>query len=147
MLQTPNGTYTIHNYGRRINCTVSIIFPESFRIVQANIGSCDTAMTNSNNLVETGVMRQVSMRFALCRPLSCNDSCLQSPHVPLITTPRRHNMHCFINSHVFSYANQCKEKGESDYVEIRGGDGLDPDQMEVVDNFCGIDSKPGECRL
>jgi len=59
VLQTPNGTYTLRNYGRHLNCTISIIFPESFRIIAAKIGSGDCTSSNSN-IIETGIMRQVS---------------------------------------------------------------------------------------
>lgn len=31
-----------------------------------------------------------------------------------------------------------------DYVEIRGGDGLDPTEMFTADNYCGHDLMPGE---
>lgn len=29
-----------------------------------------------------------------------------------------------------------------DYVEIKGGDGLDPDLMNDAQDFCGVDSIP-----
>lgn len=37
---------------------------------------------------------------------------------------------------------KCKKRGMSDYVEIRGGDGLDPGMMSVAEDFCGLDSFP-----
>lgn len=39
---------------------------------------------------------------------------------------------------------QCKKLGSEDYVEVRGGDGLDPSMMSVAEDFCGMDSVPGE---
>lgn len=33
--------------------------------------------------------------------------------------------------------------GLEDYVEVRGGDGLDPSMMSVAEDFCGMDSVPG----
>ncbi|GIX85662.1 corticotropin-releasing factor-binding protein [Caerostris extrusa] len=30
--------------------------------------------------------------------------------------------------------------GSEDYVEVRGGDGLDPSMMSVAEDFCGMDS-------
>lgn len=39
---------------------------------------------------------------------------------------------------------QCRERGLSDYVELRGGDGLDPAAMEAAGNFCGMESMPGK---
>ncbi|KAI1289745.1 Corticotropin-releasing factor-binding protein [Halotydeus destructor] len=95
VLQRPQGIYTLRNYGQNVNCSVSIIFPESFRILAATIGSgnCVSSSSKSNH-VETGIMRQ------------------------------------------------CQQNGDEDFVEIRGGDGLDPDLMEVADTFCGVDSKP-----
>lgn len=31
-----------------------------------------------------------------------------------------------------------------DYVEIRGGDGLDPHLMTIAEDFCGVDSIPSK---
>lgn len=38
VLQKPQGIYTLRNYGGKINCTASIIFPESFEILSSSIG-------------------------------------------------------------------------------------------------------------
>ncbi|KFM62210.1 Corticotropin-releasing factor-binding protein, partial [Stegodyphus mimosarum] len=38
---------------------------------------------------------------------------------------------------------KCKKRGLEDYVEVRGGDGLDPSMMSVAEDFCGMDSVPG----
>lgn len=42
---------------------------------------------------------------------------------------------------------QCKKRGKEDYVEILGGDGLDPDLMSVAEDFCGTDSLPSNTPL
>ncbi|UYV60578.1 CRHBP [Cordylochernes scorpioides] len=34
-----------------------------------------------------------------------------------------------------------------DYVEIRGGSGLDPARMALAEDFCGTDSIPGKNAL
>ena len=37
--------------------------------------------------------------------------------------------------------------GSGDFVEFRGGDGLDPSLMDSAGDFCGIDSTPGNYSL
>jgi len=34
-----------------------------------------------------------------------------------------------------------------DYVEIRGGDGLDPHLMTIAEDFCGVDSMPSKLTI
>ena len=34
-----DGTYNLSNFGRRINCTISVLFPTSFRLNSYQIGS------------------------------------------------------------------------------------------------------------
>jgi len=34
-----------------------------------------------------------------------------------------------------------------DYVEIRGGDGLDPHLMTIAEDFCGVDSTPSKLTI
>ncbi|RWS29993.1 corticotropin-releasing factor-binding protein-like protein [Leptotrombidium deliense] len=38
----------------------------------------------------------------------------------------------------------CKQRGLKDYVEIKGGDGLDPGLMMVAEDFCGVKSTPSK---
>lgn len=60
VLQKPQGVYTLRNFGDRKNCTASIIFPESFKILSATVGPGTLANAAEHNLVETGLIRQVS---------------------------------------------------------------------------------------
>lgn len=62
ILQDPSGVYTLRNYGRRVNCTASIMFPESFRVLSTNIGSTGIETASARNSVETGLIRQVTSR-------------------------------------------------------------------------------------
>ncbi|PRD19816.1 UNVERIFIED_CONTAM: Corticotropin-releasing factor-binding protein [Trichonephila clavipes] len=39
---------------------------------------------------------------------------------------------------------KCRKRGIHDYVEIRGGDGLDPNLMKVAIDYCGLNSLPSE---
>ena len=52
----------------------------------------------------------------------------------------------------FSYWNcvlssQCQSRGLEDFVEFRGGDGLDPSLMESAGDVCGLESTPCESFL
>ncbi|XP_054713089.1 corticotropin-releasing factor-binding protein-like [Uloborus diversus] len=95
VLQQPSGVYTLRNYGQRVNCTMSIIFPETFQILASSVGRHSTPITGRTMDVETGIVKK------------------------------------------------CKKLGLEDYVEVRGGDGLDPSMMSVAEDFCGTDSVPG----
>ncbi|GFX45600.1 corticotropin-releasing factor-binding protein [Trichonephila clavipes] len=95
VLQQPSGVYTLRNYGQRVNCTMSIIFPETFQILASSVGTQSMPMTGRTMDVETGIVKK------------------------------------------------CKKLGSEDYVEVRGGDGLDPSMMTVAEDFCGMDSVPG----
>ena len=60
------GIYTLRNYGRRINCTMSILFSASFRILSMNVGQSyrrlDSMIHSPKNYVaETGVIKKVSV--------------------------------------------------------------------------------------
>lgn len=39
VLREPQGVHTIRNFGRRINCTVTNIFPLTLRILASNVGA------------------------------------------------------------------------------------------------------------
>ncbi|GBL77422.1 Corticotropin-releasing factor-binding protein [Araneus ventricosus] len=95
VLQQPSGVYTLRNYGQRVNCTMSIIFPETFQILASSVGTQSMPITGRTMDVETGIVKK------------------------------------------------CKKLGSEDYVEVRGGDGLDPSMMTVAEDFCGMDSVPG----
>ncbi|XP_053203828.1 corticotropin-releasing factor-binding protein-like [Panonychus citri] len=62
ILQNPQGVYTIKNFGRKTNCSVSIMFPESFQIISTDIGvrvkEGDSNSNVNNNTIETGLMRE-----------------------------------------------------------------------------------------
>ncbi|XP_015785266.1 corticotropin-releasing factor-binding protein [Tetranychus urticae] len=62
ILRDPQGVYTIKNFGRKTNCSVSIMFPESFQIISTDIGvrtkEGDSDPIANNNTVETGLMRE-----------------------------------------------------------------------------------------
>jgi len=68
VLQYPQGVYTLRNYGRRINCTISIIFPESFRILSSSVGAQDkrigSVLPVKNLLFESGIIKKVR----ICNP-------------------------------------------------------------------------------
>ena len=116
ILQDPSGVYTLRNYGRRINCTASIMFPESIRMLSTSIGSGSVEAASARNSVETGLIRQVRIfdqSFSMC------------------------------DNSVTHLSSQCRGSGSLDYVELRGGDGLDPSSMEIAADFCGVDSLPG----
>nr|XP_042908800.1 corticotropin-releasing factor-binding protein [Parasteatoda tepidariorum] len=95
VLQQPSGVYTLRNYGEKVNCTMSIIFPETFHILASSVGHQSMPKTGRTMDVETGIVKK------------------------------------------------CKNRGLEDYVEVRGGDGLDPGMMTVAEDFCGLDSLPG----
>lgn len=98
VLRAMEGFYTLRNYGRPINCSVSILFPEWFRILSLSVG------------------------------------------VQRYMYPRQH-----INFDVETGSlRKCYKRGLSDYVEIKGGNGLDPGMMEVAEDFCGLDSTPNK---
>ncbi|RWS09067.1 corticotropin-releasing factor-binding protein-like protein, partial [Dinothrombium tinctorium] len=103
VLQRPQGVYTLRNYGRKINCTVSIIFPESIRVLAASVAAEERVESISppseKQFVETGIVKE------------------------------------------------CAKRGLKDYVEIKGGDGLDPGQMVVAEDFCGVDSAPSQQKV
>lgn len=66
ILQNPQGVYTIKNFGRKTNCSVSIMFPESFQIISTDIGvrvkEGDSNSNVNNNTIETGLMREVGFQ-------------------------------------------------------------------------------------
>lgn len=96
IIQDLVGIYTIRNYGRRINCTVSIILEASFQILSMNIGQSYRPLGNlislRNYVVETGIIKK------------------------------------------------CKKRGMEDYVELLGGNNLDPYHMTVFEDMCGLRS-------
>nr|XP_027203262.1 corticotropin-releasing factor-binding protein-like [Dermatophagoides pteronyssinus] len=98
------GIYTLRNYGRRINCTMSILFSASFRILSMNVGQSyrrlDSMIHSPKNYVaETGVIKK------------------------------------------------CKKRGMNDYVEFRGGQGLDTQLMQIGDDVCGFRPFPHKKRF
>ena len=57
LLQGDQGIYTLRNYGQRINCSVSAIFPSHIEVVSMSIG-VQGRLTSVE--METGVKNQVS---------------------------------------------------------------------------------------
>ncbi|KPM09954.1 crhbp corticotropin-releasing factor binding protein-like protein, partial [Sarcoptes scabiei] len=89
------GIYTLRNYGRRINCTMSILFGATFRIMSMNVGQSYRRLENiihspRNYVLETGIIKK------------------------------------------------CKKRDMNDYVEFRGGHGLDTQLMQIGDDVCGF---------
>lgn len=93
VLQDPQGVYTLRNYNRKSNCSISVIFPLSISILASSIGM-QSSWPPQNFDVETGLV------------------------------------------------SKCHKRGLNDFVEVRGGDGLDPAQMNVVADYCGLQSIP-----
>lgn len=93
VLQEPQGTYTLRNYNRKSNCSISVIFPLSVNILATSAG------------VQSGWPKQ-TMDFET------------------------------------GLLSKCRKRGLRDYVEVRGGDGLDPNLMKVAIDFCGLKSIP-----
>ncbi|KAH9518107.1 hypothetical protein DERF_008704 [Dermatophagoides farinae] len=98
------GIYTLRNYGRRINCTMSILFSASFRILSMNVGQSYRRL----------------------------DSIIHSPRSYAIET---------------GVIKKCKKRGMNDYVEFRGGQGLDTQLMQVGDDVCGFRPFPHKKRF
>ncbi|XP_015917862.2 corticotropin-releasing factor-binding protein [Parasteatoda tepidariorum] len=95
VLQDPQGTYTLRNYNRKSNCSISVIFPLSVNILATSVG-VQSGWPQKTLDIETGLLTK------------------------------------------------CRKRGIHDYVEIRGGDGLDPNLMKVAVDYCGMRSLPSE---
>ncbi|KAG8186172.1 hypothetical protein JTE90_011996 [Oedothorax gibbosus] len=93
VLQDPQGTYTLRNYGRQSNCSISVIFPLSVQILATSVG-VQSGWPQKTMDFETGLL------------------------------------------------SKCRKRGINDYVEIRGGDGLDPNLMKTAIDYCGMKSQP-----
>jgi len=52
------GIYTLTNYGQRINCSVSILFPQSFALQSMAIGTTNAQIDFDN--AARGVVKHVS---------------------------------------------------------------------------------------
>ncbi|KAH9398430.1 hypothetical protein TYRP_019078 [Tyrophagus putrescentiae] len=89
-----NTMYTIRNFGRRTNCTVSLLYEGSFQILSMIVGHSHRPIGNllssRNFLVETSLLKK------------------------------------------------CQKRGRDDYVELLGGYGLDPNQMQLAEDMCGV---------
>ena len=57
---TDEGVYTLRNYGKRINCSMSILSPHFIEVLTLNI--CVTRRTSSTkHMAETGYFEEVSV--------------------------------------------------------------------------------------
>lgn len=65
------GIYTLRNYGRRINCTATFIYPLAYQIVSMNIGKSyrpiESLMLARNYVIETGIIKKVMITFGLAQ--------------------------------------------------------------------------------
>lgn len=95
VLQDPQGIYTIRNYNRRSNCSISVIFPLSIEILSTSIG-VQNGWPQHTLEYETGLL------------------------------------------------SKCRKRRIHDFVELRGGDGLDPNLMNLAVDYCGLKSQPKE---
>ncbi|GFT43683.1 corticotropin-releasing factor-binding protein [Nephila pilipes] len=95
VLQEPTGTYTLRNFNRKSNCSISVIFPLSVRILASSVG-IQSGWPQKSLEFETGLL------------------------------------------------SKCRKRGIHDYVEIRGGDGLDPNLMKMAVDYCGLKSLPSK---
>ncbi|GFQ73982.1 corticotropin-releasing factor-binding protein [Trichonephila clavata] len=59
VLQDPTGTYTLRNFNRKSNCSISVIFPLSVRILASSVGIQSGWPQNSLEF-ETGLLSKVS---------------------------------------------------------------------------------------
>ncbi|KAF8783335.1 Corticotropin-releasing factor-binding like protein [Argiope bruennichi] len=95
VLQEPQGAYTLRNYNRKSNCSISVIFPLTVNILAVSVG-VQSGWPQKTLDFETGLLTK------------------------------------------------CHKRGIHDYVEIRGGDGLDPNLMKLAVDYCGLKSRPSE---
>lgn len=63
VLQQPSGVYTLRNYGEKVNCTMSIIFPETFHFLASSVGSQSMPIAGRTVGVETGLVKKVMPVF------------------------------------------------------------------------------------
>lgn len=54
VFQLPQGVHTLRNYGQKSNCSVSILFPQSIRVLSASVGmkSVDSNSSEINREVQ-----------------------------------------------------------------------------------------------
>ncbi|XP_023220069.1 corticotropin-releasing factor-binding protein-like isoform X1 [Centruroides sculpturatus] len=79
------------------------------------------------------------------RPANCSISIIYPETIQILSTNvgnQRYTMHGRYMDVETGTLHKCKKRGMADYVEIRGGDGLDPGLMSVAEDFCGLDSFP-----
>lgn len=65
VLQNPEGTYTLRNYNRRSNCSISVIFPLSVKILATSVG-VQNGWPQHTLDYETGLLSKVSKLKFLC---------------------------------------------------------------------------------
>lgn len=77
-----------------------------------------------NYVVETGIIKKV------CVEIKSIEKCIQC------------RINCELNS---INVMQCKKRGMEDYVELLGGNNLDPYHMTVFEDMCGLRSFSCKC--
>ncbi|XP_050504597.1 corticotropin-releasing factor-binding protein isoform X2 [Diabrotica virgifera virgifera] len=120
--------YTLHNYGRRTNCSLSTLFPASVSIEALNVGV--TPVLDRGIQQETGTIHKVSNKL-LNGVLKLKME--KTIGLSTISTPNKQQKNW----------RQCQKRGLEDYVEVGGSLGLDNKHLQVADSFCGLNSTPG----
>ncbi|XP_049770633.1 corticotropin-releasing factor-binding protein [Schistocerca cancellata] len=117
LLEGVSDVYTLRNYGRRVNCTLSTLFPASLKVLSLSVGLAGAGSKRS-----ASGLAAASGAAAPPPPLGAGSGLLE------IETGTIH---------------RCENRGMPDYVQLGGSEGLDTAALNVADSICGMDSKPG----
>jgi hypothetical protein len=131
VFQLPQGVHTLRNYGRKRNCSVSVLFPQSFRVLSASVGFKATEtvpMLQRTNQTIVDLLATATGQM--------NSSSSQPYRVSLLY-PFGGVLRVQVTDPTVSTSHQTKcAPNSSDYVQLLGGDGLDTDLMQVADHLC-----------
>ncbi|XP_044743033.1 corticotropin-releasing factor-binding protein isoform X2 [Chrysoperla carnea] len=104
LMQGSDELYTLRNYNKRVNCSLTAIYPAAVRTIALSVG---LASIGGNGVVGNGN--------------GIGDRNME------IETGTLH---------------KCNKRGLEDFVQIGGSDGLENSNLQIVDNICGLNSKP-----
>lgn len=122
LFQNIKDIFTVRNYGKRTNCSISTLFPAVVEVASLNVGIVPNRGRGLE--LETGTLHKVGIK-----------------NTEVIKINEQHFFKLiFLN--IKNYF-KCQKRGLDDYVQIGGSTGLDNSNLLLSDSVCGIDSKPG----
>ncbi|CAK9293264.1 unnamed protein product [Gordionus sp. m RMFG-2023] len=147
---SPIGQHTLRNYGNKVNCSLSIIYPEKVLIRKLKIGD-NTLESNykylkyslNNNRSKTTINDDESKVEPIERVKNLNQNGLDD--YPNFIYKRRFVLKRNMMGAKFTplyrsekETSKCFQIGRRDYVEFKEGNGLDPIRMDTLIDMCGI---------